>query len=556
MWMLRIFFFVLCSSVAVTPPLPLAEPGKLGRNAGLKRHLLTLDIRNTTSVVTQVSFESKTAMRVVAGCFLMSLLLTGVLWIALRPVAAPRAHGIIGGPSITSTSRPHVGNVFQIWALSSLNFAYGFTAAVQGLLMMPLEAQHLFADHSSLVVGFCAMLVGIAYLVGPEAGHWSDTYRSTWGRRRPMVIISVAMLSTLTFGLWLTSALGWRCLYLVTFFLQQVTWNAVNAAQAGLIPDLVSAARQGFAGGANAANLLLGATSGFLSMKVMSFYHWDYHVMYAPLAVLTIVCCTIVCMVASEESTALKTMRYDESAPRKSFLQNYMFDVHEHPSFFMLLLIKILYSSAMVVKTFLLFFCQDTFRSGRVEDDELLISNVALAAEVAAVIAAVVTMALQSSESEKGGVRAQLAVCFGTAWMGWMWFGPAYLSFSRASGAVDKEAGTWMAWMVGGTSLWGVGQGIYLAGDQALSLVSLPDQSQASRFLGLTSCCNCAGGVLGGIISGSLLAYFGSGAPKGRHYAAFGYEALFVFAAMTSFVMASLASRIHLNPSPKKLAEF
>jgi len=303
---------------------------------------------------------------------------------------------------------------------------------------------------------------------------------------------------------------------------------------------------------------LAGATLGFYSMRVLS--SWDYHTMYAVISGLSVAAATVVCVVANEESTSIidgKSNRHayvagdlaSSGSWLSKFASHYSLDCRQYPDFATLLVTKTLYSASMVVKGFLLFFLQDTFRSKGIADDERLMSNVSIAAEATAVLAALCVMTTAHSER---GIKAQMSTCAGAAWMGFLWFGPAYLrmAFDPSSPhgkfkfAQEASSTAWMNWMVTGTALWGIGQGLYLAGDQALQLALLPDPDQASRYLGLTSVCHCIGAVFGGTISGSLLAVLGSQPSDGARYGTAGYVAIFVFAASLSFAISTIAAGI------------
>jgi len=248
----------------------------------------------------------------VGGCLLLSIFMALLFALGLRSEQESPA-GFSSNPQdeehdaepveTVSTTAGRINSAVAVYSVTVLNLAYGFAAASQGLLIVPLEAERLFPSQSSLAVGACFVLIGFAQLVGPEAGHQSDAYRSKLGRRRPMLIIWVPFLCAATFGLWLCSRLHMGILYCVVFFVQQVIWNIVLSTQAGLVPDLVAEDRQGFAGGASAANILAGATLGFYSMRVLS--SWDYHTMYAVLSGLSVATATVVCVVANEESTSI-----------------------------------------------------------------------------------------------------------------------------------------------------------------------------------------------------------------------------------------------------------
>eukprot|EP00747_Dinoflagellata_sp_TGD_P212616 gnl/TRDRNA2_/TRDRNA2_85698_c0_seq1.p1 gnl/TRDRNA2_/TRDRNA2_85698_c0~~gnl/TRDRNA2_/TRDRNA2_85698_c0_seq1.p1 ORF type:complete len:632 (-),score=88.81 gnl/TRDRNA2_/TRDRNA2_85698_c0_seq1:238-2133(-) len=534
-----------------------------------------------TAVAPVTSYEvgflsGGTTQLLLSGCIAIGLLLAGVLAVVLRsapapppvasgrmaPVAAPSAAG-----ASTQTTAPTGTRILMICCM---NLAYGFVLGSQGLLVAPLEAERLWPGHSSQALGLFATLVGVAQLVGPQAGHMSDTYRSPYGRRRPMLVILVTLVWSWSFSLWLLSAQNLRWAYAGVFFLQQVTLNMIQTTSAGLLADLVPAARRGFAGGASASHVLTGALAAFGSMRVLSGV--DYHVTYAIIAGLTVLCCGVVCFAANEKPSIGRPASDNHTRSWASRIaEHYTFDFRKHRDFALLLCTKTAYCAAVCVKGFLFFFCQDTFQFPQLAQDKVVVSKLSFAAEAAAALAAVCTMlmldavktpqarrsptptaAMRGSISDSSGLtppRSLLAVCAGALWMAVFWLGPLYVGRE-----VDKTpaagrpaaADAWMPVMVCGTAIWGIGQGVYAAGDQALALALLPDPEQASRYLGFNSICAFLGATVGGTISGGLLAVFGSGAPKG--YAFPGYAAIFILASVLSLTIACTASRIRMKP--------
>merc|ERR1719189_875719 len=90
--------------------------------------------------------------------------------------------------------------------------------------------------------------------------------------------------------------------------------------------------------------------------------------------------------------------------------------------------------------------------------------------------------------------------------------------------------------MVVVVGIWGVGQGLYLAADQALGYALIPDQREASRYFGLMSVATAVGAAGGGAICSGLLYVFGAllypeQIPSdGAGYSFPGYMALFLSA--------------------------
>lgn len=247
-------------------------------------------------------------------CVIAAAVLACILWPA-QAEAHPFDPNVERAPEPT----PKIEEIssFRIWALTALNLPYGFALAAMGLLVAPLEAQHLWPNGASLALGGFAAIVGTSQLAGPEAGFWSDTYRSSIGRRKPMILIGVISLMGMNFALWAFSVLGWRNLYAMCFFVQQLLWSISMSTQAGLVPDLVPAAREGLAGGCTTSNILGGATAAFLSMFVFS--SWDYHAYYAMVNASLFVSLGIV-VFAAKERPSLDLPPHDASIGRLDHL--------------------------------------------------------------------------------------------------------------------------------------------------------------------------------------------------------------------------------------------
>lgn len=512
---------------------------------------------------------------VALACACLGFLAFVALAVALRPSqmkSEAAGLGLDEDEALSGDARPVTRSPFAIWTFTALNVPYGFALAAQGLMVAPLEAERLWPESHSAALGAMAALAGAAQLIGPQAGHWSDTYRSSLGRRRPLLLMSVALAVSLTFSLWCLSMLQLRLSYLVVFFLQQVVWNVIVSTQAGLVPDLVPDEQQDLAGGFSAANILVGAVAAFAYVHWTKM--WDYHLIYGTMSVLLLFFCVPVCVTAQEKSS-LQMVLSDSSdgsegsgssdeEGRSSWLRalkkHYTYDWFRYRDFSTLLVTKTLYCASVVVKTFLLFFVQDLFKSlpnSRYED---MVSEMAATAEVSAAFSALGLMLwlartpspskLVAAPAPTVGARRSL-VCLrgGASWMALMWLGPVVLGglANAQSPTTDSKtlASIWLPRMLIGLGIWGVGQGVYLAGDQALAFVLLPDKSQASRYLGFSSLCTCIGSIIGGAVAAALLAIFGAGASSGYSFP--GYAAIFIFASILSATISVVASGIQVD---------
>jgi MFS family permease len=483
-----------------------------------------------------------------------------------------------------------------VWTVTTMNLALGFMMASQGILLAPLDAKRIWPHHSSQALGAFIIMGGFAQLAGPEAGYWSDTFRSSIGRRRPMLICGVASVWTFTFALWIFSLWRWPFCYLFAAFCQQLSWTVVQATQAGLVPDLVQSKYHGVAGGCTASNLLTGALSAMVCVHfiLQNLGHHDYHVFYGIQACLAVFLCAVVCMVARETSSLGYPQHDTNLSTLRRIYQNYTYDWRLYKDFTKLLITKTLYCLMAVVKFFLLFYCQDTFRTGA--EAREIASNISIVTECTAAAGAIGAMLLLNrwsdgapSEGSANTPRTQrtqrksLALWIligGAAVMAVMWAGPIFIGY-QAEVAFDEheseakgreQALSWKPLLLTLTGIWGLGQGIYLTGDQALNYDLLPDINAASRYLGLNQVCIFFGFLGGGFTSSALLAILGDQVPEApeapkkmpkmgdkpevpeempqKGYAYPGYFAIFAYAAFMSLCLVLVAWTI--NPVASK----
>lgn len=511
----------------------------LQRNAGT--------LQRINAALGVVTFDMRSSQK---GAVLCNMMLGAfgcfVLIFTLRVNFRP--HKFVG--EVDGPARP----LSWVWLMTSLGIPYGFVLSSLGLMISPLEAERLWPEDHSAALGLLMSASGIAQLFGPLAGYLSDICRCHLGRRRPVLIWMACVLWTLSFCLWYLSLCELRYTYLLTLGCFHMALNIMLTTQAGLVPDLVPKCQQEVAGGCAAANMLIGAVASTVYAHFTE--SWDYHAVYGIYAVQLAVFTVLVCASGREINTAVIASDGEDAeiSWQQTILQNYTFDVQKYRAFALLLVTKTMYASQVVIKAFLLFFLQDTFRSLPKSSYEDMVGQIIVAAEAPAAMAAVTVMFWASEKhltrdnatrnARSSLVNAQMGLCWmGCLWLGGLWIG--YLANDQSEQAPAAELKRiWMPHLLGVFAIWGLGQGVYVAGDQALGFALLPDRSEASRYLGFTSITLCLGSILGSVASASLLAFFGSGAKEGCSYAFSGYVALFVFAAILSVCTAAVARYI------------
>jgi MFS family permease len=110
------------------------------------------------------------------------------------------------------------------------------------------------------LITFVGLLAGM--LIQPVAGAFSDGLRPRWGRRGTIwsgILLILAALTFFGFGA------AWGLIaVIIGFLLIQVTTSVTQAAQQGLLPDLVPPAQRGTAAGVKGLMDLSGALFGFV----------------------------------------------------------------------------------------------------------------------------------------------------------------------------------------------------------------------------------------------------------------------------------------------------
>lgn len=308
---------------------------------------------------------------------------------------------------------------------------------------------------------------------------------------------------------------------------------------------------------------------GFLGVATTS--ELDYHYQYGFMIIVNVISGLICCLAASEESSLMRPLSAEDSKP---IWDLFAVDTTKHAEFTMLLRSKVLYSSVTVMKAFIMFFASDTFRLSSKAKDEALTARVALAGEVPAAAAAALAMLaldrLQTADTEdqfcdtsaeakqsRQIVRCTRVFITGGMWMAALWFGPSFVGWRvhvEFPEGGQAAADAWEPFMLLGTALWGLGQGIYLASDQALMLSLVPSQEESGRYLGLQSVCSFLGSTIGGVVSAGCLTFLGSNPVPNQSYGFQGYIGLFGAASIFSALISAVGLQINLFQRGRRLS--
>eukprot|EP00931_Biecheleriopsis_adriatica_P012286 TRINITY_DN11340_c0_g1_i1.p1 TRINITY_DN11340_c0_g1~~TRINITY_DN11340_c0_g1_i1.p1 ORF type:complete len:660 (+),score=75.41 TRINITY_DN11340_c0_g1_i1:69-2048(+) len=414
-----------------------------------------------------------------------------------------------------------VTSLFQIWGITSLNFSFGLMVGTMALFMLPKEAQHFFPQRSSLGVGILEVLIGTSMLVGPVVGRLSDSFRHVFGRRRPVILVAINLVVVSTIGCWISSLLVWPALFLVCVFCQQVMWNAANAAQTALLSDLVRTDYQGIASSFQVLCVLLGSMLGTLCVEAFEKQGIPHTYNYASQVVACWLLLPVVSLAATEARSDHLLLPSGLEPSLNGVTSIFWFRHAASPDFECLLKERCMYYVSTGSKAFILFFVRDVIGFSAPADQMALLAQGAIGTVVTASAGGVLASIIFS----RTRIRPQAAACVGSLIMA------AGTQFWTCCYFNDLEVRKRLFLFF--LCVYGLGQGLYLSADTALTIATLPDPDQASTYLGLWGLSAFVGVCFSGLFMSVLMELSGQVIPTryGFHvkpgtYHRYGYTVL------------------------------
>lgn len=362
-------------------------------------------------------------------------------------------------------NRPKIGPI-RMLGINAFMFGYGLWLASFAIVTLPKESANFFPKKHDLALAGYIGIAGVSQLSGPGAGMLSDRLAHDRGRRRPVLIGASLVEGPLLCALWLCrqfhdSAIA-AGMYFVVFFFTMLALNVMYTAASGLIPDIVHPEQLGKANGYMAALQALGAFTGLL----FTFLHPQVGALYPfYMSVLAIVV----------PVTSLSAQEYPSSSPStrfswRSLLRCYWID-RKQGDFFWLFVCRTLYYCGISIQ----FFSQDLLRdlvSRRGHDlngsdPEKYAAYLSAIGQICGAAGAYPAGLLSDRTGRKPIVAA---ACLGICGI--------YVGFMIAR-QLDIFIGL-------GAAL-GLFNGCYLSVDYALAVDTLPDRTQAARWLAIWS---------------------------------------------------------------------
>lgn len=370
-------------------------------------------------------------------------------------------------------------SLFHLFGINAFGFVYGLLISTFGLIILPLESEKLWPDKQALLLALFLAICGISQLSGPVAGYFSDRCTHPMGRRRPYFLMGAGV------GIISLLALRWASfnnnlgVYLFFFLVAMLGLNVMYTSYQGVLTDLVNESQRGIANGLMGALTVLGASAGFGCFSTFL----DLETAYGFYAVL-LVAAAIISLAAYNETPADADTYIQWTW--KEIKDCYWIDPTEHKDFFLVFCSRTLYYMGVSIQTFMLFYFRDVIHSSDPQTD---VSYLALVGQLSGALVCVPMGLLSDKFGRKVLIYASSAIIV-CAYVGFM--------FTRERNA---------ALLVG--ALYGIGNGTYLSVDYALACDTLPSKDQAARYLGIWGVGAFIGTLLGPMLIGPALLWFG-----------------------------------------------
>eukprot|EP00929_Paragymnodinium_shiwhaense_P092572 TRINITY_DN52527_c0_g1_i1.p1 TRINITY_DN52527_c0_g1~~TRINITY_DN52527_c0_g1_i1.p1 ORF type:complete len:563 (+),score=105.57 TRINITY_DN52527_c0_g1_i1:61-1749(+) len=412
----------------------------------------------------------------------------------------------------------------------------GVLLASYMLLILPLESQRMDNDHRSVMLAIMMLISGVTQVINPLVGLLSDRCMSSWGRRRPFMVLGgcVGILGVAVQDF--ASMNHWPYLYMVSFTFSMLALNTVFTAVVGIMPDMVPTEQTGVASGISALHTVAGSNLGLvvydnLSGSTEERLHGMYVFFTTSIALslaITVLACDEKVLMAPPTDCAGEDENDKESRNSRGLcgekhrclsipiqgrdlIDSYYIDPRQHTDFAIVFWSRTFYYTGVSMQAFFKYYLEDVVG---IEDSEAALVKTAVIGQFCAALAALPTGRLSDYFGAERRVFIYLSCVILAA-------GNLANCFVRSAEDVYVIAG-----------ILGAGNGVYLAMDAALALDHLPSGDEAARFMGVWGIGCFLGSAIGPVLGGPVLAAFGRDPERPQAYSYAGYATLLVFASI------------------------
>jgi len=394
-------------------------------------------------------------------------------------------------------------------ALASLYLGLSFTWLPYPLVVLPEAVQAYYPHDYNTYIGYATGIGAIfAITVPPLVGVWSDRITSRFGRRRPFMVVGVALGIV---GLFVMMTAGNFTQFVIGHVIAQIFLNGAAAAYYAIIPDVVPDDEFGKASGFLAGMQQGGALIGFAVTAGFAAVH------QTRLSLLVMAVVLSVSLIPVLWAAQTEGRRPVEVKPRGPLLAS----VHEFlrplwtGDFGWVIFTRMMVTAGVAA---VVFFLQPFFKDVVGVPNPPQFTSIWLAVSFAAMIGPGIWGGYSSDRyGRKRFVYAAGAMQIAVA-LYFIAFYPTQQGIVLALGA-----------------LYGIGYGLYLAVDWALACDTIPDRAKAAKDMGLFHVAQTLPNSIIPAIEGTLIDKFNHVSPNSGYRVAFGSVVLF-FVLGTIFV--------------------
>jgi len=394
-------------------------------------------------------------------------------------------------------------------ALASLYLGLSFTWLPYPLVVLPEAVQGYYPHDYNTYIGYATGIGAIfAITVPPLVGVWSDRITSRFGRRRPFMVVGVALGIV---GLFVMMTAGNFTQFVIGHVIAQIFLNGAAAAYYAIIPDVVPDDEFGKASGFLAGMQQGGALIGFAVTAGFAAVH------QTRLSLLVMAVVLSVSLIPVLWAAQTEGRRPVEVKPRGPLLAS----VHEFlrplwtGDFGWVIFTRMMVTAGVAA---VVFFLQPFFKDVVGVPNPPQFTSIWLAVSFAAMIGPGIWGGYSSDRyGRKRFVYAAGAMQIAVA-LYFIAFYPTQQGIVLALGA-----------------LYGIGYGLYLAVDWALACDTIPDRAKAAKDMGLFHVAQTLPNSIIPAIEGTLIDKFNHVSPNSGYRVAFGSVVLF-FVLGTIFV--------------------
>ena len=412
---------------------------------------------------------------------------------------------------LTSTRLQHPGPARQLGlmspgqliAISAYWFATNFHWGALLTILMPSQVAHIDPVHQAQSLSrIWAIGALVAAVMPPLIGAFSDRCHSPWGRRRPFMIVGVAVNILGLLFMWHAWQLANLQFYFLAYLVIQFGNTTATGSYSGIIPDLVREEQQGQASGYMAAMTQLGTVLGALFVGyLLSSGHAA-----ASFGLIAVVLLLFLGLSAA----GIRERPLDSpQSPINwlSFFRGFWIDPRRFPDFAWVWITRALVMLGMYsIVPFILFYLRDMIHAPHPERlAGLLMTSILLGSAVTGIMGGII--------SDRVGRKrvvyvSNVILAIGSISFLFIHSLPALFTFG---------------------TLYGFGLGAYYSVDWALGCAVLPDKEDAARGMGVWHIAMVLPQSIAPSIAAALLDHFGHTSNGG--YSRDGYSAIFVLAA-------------------------